>query len=76
MTVREEIHALYNQVHVKPGQKFEDFEYAATEAGHREMLWDAIILLACRMDGDMTTNPRATREIKPYELIYREEGSV
>lgn len=66
MAVFDEIRDLYSAVHGMPGQT--PSEVRATEKGQHEAIWDALLLLAARIDGDMTRNPRGEREIVPDEF--------
>lgn len=68
MTYREQVKALYDTVNSdKTTGPY------ATPKGHHEAMWDAISLLATRMDGDLESNPREQREIGPQEFVNSRE---
>ena len=64
MIYREQVKALYDIVN--SGSQVPPFP---TPRGHHEAIWDAISLLASRMDGDMTSNPREQRDIGEWEFV-------
>lgn len=64
-TVRQDLWKIYAAVHETPDG---EPHATATMFGQHLAIWDALFLLAARIDGDFDADPRGERAIKPDEF--------
>lgn len=64
-TVFNQIRAIYYETHGEEAAKGRPI----SQVGQHEAIWDALLLLAARIDGDAERNPRADRPIEDREYV-------